>query len=261
MGSSDAPRRDLRTLALRQLHPLHSRVSPLRYFNDWRTEGYYGRTLSDAALARLWGNHYFAGLSLPRGAAVLDYGCGRGRHVGLLTQLGFRVAAQDLRPRAWWSRFPECTFQVVPAEAPRLPWTDRSFQAVLDVNVVHHLDESQLRTLAFEVFRVLAPGGYWILLEANADSYGAFAPRKYYGRLHRLQRVQRLALDAGFLEIDHSFEGIYAPVLPGLVNFVRKQAWPGPFMIEDFDSRLAAMAPRSRRALWLLRVQKPDANG
>ena len=30
-----------------------------------------------------------------------------------------------------------------------------------------------------------------------------------------------------------------------------------PMTIEDFDSRLASMIPARRRALWLLRLQKP----
>jgi SAM-dependent methyltransferase len=258
--ASGPQKRNLLTLALRQFNPLSSRLSPLRYFSDWRVERYYRRTVSDPALARLWCDHYLAGLSLPRGAAILDYGCGRGRHVGLLTQLGFRMAAQDLQPRSWWTHFPDCAFQALPAAAPRLPWASRAFRAVLDINVVHHLDDFQLQALAAEVFRVVEPGGVWILLEANAESYGAFLPMKYYGRLHCLEHVAQIAADAGFRELDRSFEGVYAPLLPNLVNFVRKQAWPGPFMIEDFDSKLAAKLPPSRRAQWLLRVQKPASH-
>ena len=255
------PKRNLRELILRQFNPLVSRLSPLRYFSDWRVEGYYRRTVSDSGVAQRWSDHYLAALALPRGAAVLDHGCGRGRNVGMLTQLGFRVGAQDLQPSAWWKRLGGCTFQAVPAAVPRLPWTDGAFQAVLDVEVIHHLDESQLHNHAAEVFRVLAPGGAWILLEANSDSYGARLPLKYCGRLHSLEHVRRLAAEVGFNELDRSFEGLYTPVLPNLVNFVRKQLWPGPLMIEDFDSRLAAMVPAHRRALWLLRLQKPVLHG
>ncbi len=252
---------DFRARALRQLNPLSSRVSPLRYFSDSRVEGYYRRTVNDASLAAGWRDHYLRGLTLESGAAVLDHGCGRGRHIGLLTQLGFLVAAQDVRTAPWWARVHACAFQAVPAEAPRLPWRDCSFDAMLDVNVVHHLDSAQLTTLAAEAFRVLKPGGCWLLLEANADSYGARAPRKYYGRLHTIEDVRRVTADRGFMEIDRSYEGFYSPVLPQLVNFLRKQAWPGPFEIEDFDSRLAAATPARRRALWLLRLRKPQRNG
>jgi SAM-dependent methyltransferase len=255
-----SPARRVWPLVVRQLHPLSSRFSPLRYFSDWRVEGYYRRTLRDAALATDWSRHYLSRLGLSAGAAVLDHGCGRGRHVALLTQLGFRVCAQDVRPHQWWRHFPDCTFQVVPAAAPRLPWPDATFQAVLDVNVVNHLDEGQVERLAREVWRVLAPGGSWILLEPNASSYSAAVRRRYYGRLYSLQDVKRRIDAVGFEQTDCTYHGAYAPVIPQVVNFFRKQAWPGPFTVDDFDSRLAAAIPERRRAQWLLRVRKPAAH-
>ena len=258
-GSASEPqRRDLLGLIRRQLNPVGSPLSPLRYFGDWRVEQYYRRTLSDRSLADAWSAHYLAGLNLEPGGAVLDHGCGRGRNAALLAQLGFDVSAQDLRPHTWWHTIRGCRFQQVPSTAPRLPWSDSSFALVLDVTVIHHLDDSQLRALAAEVHRVLAPGGYWLLLEANSESCGAAAPRRYYGgRLHTFEDVERLTSAAGFHRIDYSYEGFYSPLFPGIVNFIRKQAWPAPMTIEDFDSRLASMIPARRRALWLLRLQKP----
>lgn len=244
-------------VALRQLNPLASRLSPLRIFSDWRVERYYRRTLSDTELAQQWRRHTFSDLEMPVEPAVLDYGCGRGRNVALLAQLGFRVAAQDIKPHAWWRHLGGCGFQVVPPTAPRLPWANGTFHAVLDVTVIHHLDHAQLQALAAEVFRVLAPGGYWLLTEANSGSYGAAVPLRYYGRLHALAEVQQLAAAAGFLDAGQSYEGFYAPVFPNFINFLRKQAWPSSFTVDDFDSPLAAMIPASRRALWRLRLRKP----
>ena len=198
---------------------------------------------------------------LPATAAVLDYGCGRGRHVGLLSQLGFRVGAQDVKPHTWWRQFQRCAFQVVPAAAPGLPWREHTFEAVLDVTVIHHLAPPQLRQLAGEVFRVLMPGGYWLLVEANDESLGAAAPRRYYGQLHSLADVQQLARATGFVEVDHRYDGFYAPVAPTFINFLRKQAWPAPFSVDDFGSRLAAHFPPRRRAVWQLRLQKPERHG
>ncbi|MDP2318070.1 MAG: class I SAM-dependent methyltransferase [Acidobacteriota bacterium] len=233
----------------------------MRVFGDWRVERYYRRTLSDSELARQWRDHTFRDLEMPAEPAVLDYGCGRGRHVALLSQLGLRVAAQDIEHHAWWRHLDGCGFQVVPPDAPRLPWIDGTFHAVLDVTVIHHLDRAQLQALAAEVFRVLAPGGYWLLTEANSESYGAAAPMRHYGRLHSLPDVQAHAAAAGFQDAGHSYEGFYAPVLTTFVNFLRKQAWPGPFTVDDFDSPLAAMMPASRRALWRLCLRKPLDNG
>ena len=249
------------TSLARQLNPIASRVSPLRHLGDRRVETYYRRTVTDRALAEQWRQQYFNGLSVPAGGAVLDFGCGRGRHVGLLTQLGFTVGAQDVKPHSWWQRFRGTAFQIVPSGAPRLPWRDATFDAVLDVTVIHHLTGVQLRQLAAEVFRVLKPGGYWILVEANDQSWGASAPRRYYGSLHSLASVQALAREHTFDEVDHRFDGFYAPVAPTFVNFFRKQAWPGPFTVDDFGSRLASSVPPRRRALWQLRLQKPVIGG
>jgi SAM-dependent methyltransferase len=243
----------------RQLNPVGSRLSPLRYFSDWRVEQYYRRTLSDPLSAKSWAKHYLTGLKIDECAPVLDHGCGRGRNAAILSQLGFEVAAQDVRAHPWWRNLPACRFQQVPAAAPRLPWVDNTFALAIDVQVLHDLDESRLKTLMREMYRVLAPGGYWLLLEANTESYGAWAPRRYWGRLHTLERVQDIASRAGFDEIDHCYEGVYAPVLPGLVNFVRKQAWPGAYSIDDYGSWLETAVPESRRAFWFLRLRKHRA--
>jgi SAM-dependent methyltransferase len=240
----------------RQLNPVGSRFSPLRYFSDWRVDQYYMRTLSDPLLAKSWAQHYLTGLPLDAHAPVLDHGCGRGRNAAILTRLGFDVAAQDVGAHPWWRRLPACRFQQVPAAAPRLPWVDNTFALALDVQVLHDLEESRVEILMSEMHRVLAPGGYWLLLEANATSYGAWMPRRYWGRLHTLERVQQMASRAGFEEVDHQYEGVYAPVLPGLVNFARKQAWPGSYTVDDYGSWLEAAVPDRRRAFWFLRLRK-----
>jgi SAM-dependent methyltransferase len=250
-------KRDWRRLALRQLNPIASRLSPLRYFSDWRIEQYYRRTLSDAELASDWGQHYLGGLRLEPGAPVLDHGCGRGRNIALLSRLGFQVAAQDIQPHAWWHTLANCSFQTVPAIAPRLPWTSNAFAVVLDVGVIHYLTEPQLATLSREVFRVLAPGGHWVLLEANDGSYGRSTFLKTIGRLHPLQAVRRLILEVGFIEVDLRYEGFYAAVFPIAVNFVRKLMQPGSVDLSDYRSTLGARTPPERRGLWQLRLRKP----
>jgi SAM-dependent methyltransferase len=255
-GTSSGPRRQFRTLALRQLNPLASRLSPLRHFTDWRVEQYYRRTLTDTKFARDWGEAYLHGLPLYSGVRVLDYGCGRGRHTALLSHLGFAVAAQDIRTHAWWERLPDCVFQAVPPEASRLPWADRTFALVLDVGVIHYLSSAQLSTLGREVLRVLAPNGHWVLVEANDASYGASSIRRIVGRLHSLDSVRAIARQSGFVEVDVSYEGYYAPAFPLFVNFVRKIVRPGAVDLDDFQSSLAARTPPHRRGYWRLRLRK-----
>jgi SAM-dependent methyltransferase len=248
---------DLLGLVRRQLHPLGSRLSPLRYLGDWRINQYYRRTLSDGSLAEQWRAHYLDGLRIDDNAAVLDHGCGRGRHAGLLGQLGFRVAAQDVATQSWWSHLTGVTFQCVPPSAPTLPWADSSFQLVLDVGVIHYLTDTQLHRLAGEVFRVLVPGGYWLLLEANTASYGARVMRSVIGNLHELSLVRQIARVAGFDEIDVDYEGFYAPVAPRFVQYLTTVMRPAPMELGEWNAPLANRIEPERRKLWRLRLMRP----
>ncbi len=260
-GTPHKRRRDFWTLALRQLNPLASRLSPLRYFADWRVNQYYQRTLTDLKLAREWAAHHLEGLNVRPRAAVLDHGCGRGRHTALLSQLGFQVSAQDIESHAWWRKLPQCFFQKVPPSAPRLPWRDQAFNLVLDVGIIHYLTDEQLTVLANEVFRVLTPGGHWLLLEPNDESYGAYAMRRIIGHLHSVESARTVVAGAGFHEVDLTYEAFYAPVFPLFVNFVRNVARPGPMDLSDFHSTLAARIPDRRRGFWRLRLIKPLVSG
>jgi SAM-dependent methyltransferase len=255
-----APRlpRALWTLAWRQLNPLSSRLSPLRYLTDWRIEQFYRRTLTDRRLAEDWAQHYLGGLRLPAGAAVLDHGCGRGRHTALLDQLGYRVAAQDVVAHPWWRHLRQPSFQQVPGEAPRLPWSDEAFHLVLDVEVIHYLSADRLERLAREVFRTLVPGGCWLLLEANDQAYGARTMRRTIGALHSLAAVRRCLSAVGYRELDLGYEGFNAPVLPRAVNWALKVARPGPADFENWRTPFAGRIPPHRRKLWRLRVTKPS---
>lgn len=250
------PARPLTHRLLDQLNPVASRLSPLKWLTDARVERYYRRIMVDQEVARLWSRHYLAGATLPHGARVLDHGCGRGRHVALLAQLGYEVFAQDVASHPGWPQLPGA-FQVVPPTAPGLPWTSATFDLVLGVMVIHHMDTEAIARFASEVHRVLAPGGTWLLLEANDESYGARLPRKLIGRLHALADVRRAAEQAGFVVRDVDYEGVYASVWPRFVNVMRKVVWPGAFDVADYGSWLESTLEPRRRALWRLRLEKP----
>jgi SAM-dependent methyltransferase len=204
------------------IDPLVSPCLPLSYFSKFRINNYYRRVLNDKSLATKWAQHYFKGLNLPDSPVVLDYGCGRGRNTALLNQLGFNVAGQDISANPWWANLSQSGFQVVSPEYSLLPWKGEAFDLVLDSMVIHYLTEDQLVAYATEVMRVLKPGGYWLLLEANSTSYGASHLLRFYGRLHSLRTMQTLAEKSGFREVDHSYEGFYATAFPRLINFIRK---------------------------------------
>lgn len=236
--------------------PLDSPFSPLRALTKYRLEKFYKRTLYDIELAKNWAAHYLKGLQLPEVPVVLDHGCGRGRNVGLLNQLGYPVCGQDLgSAHPWWNHLSKSGFQVTMSPSDHLPWKQSVFDVVLNFEVIGHLDDHQLQRHASQVSRILRPKGYWLILEANSLGYNAAAHRKYYGRLHSLQTMQKISREFGFKEIDVSFEAFYAPFLPRLVNFLRKQCAPWPMDLSDYNSFLAKCISPTRRGLWLLRLQ------
>lgn len=241
--------------------PLRSPLLPFRYLTALRLEGYYRRTSTDRTLAEEWGAHYLRGLAFDPGAIALDFGCGRGRHIGILTQLGFRVAGQDVRPHPWWAQFSDAGFQTGSNGDPRLPWADGAFDLVLEMEVLHYLEPAAAARHLSEVARVLKPGGALVVLEANDRGTGAAYVRRQLPRLHSLDAVQAWVAGAGLQQVDSWYEGYYASRLPALVAYTRKQLSPRRFDPADFRSRIASRMEPSRRALWCLRAVKPAATG
>lgn len=240
-------------LLKRALNPVSSPFLPFRYISNLRTRQYYKRTIFERKLAEHWATHYFSELDLPPNAAVLDHGCGKGRNVGLLTQLGFNVSAQDIESHSWWGHFPYCKFQTVPPNAQRLPWPDASFDLILDFGVIGLFPHDKIVDLFIEIRRVLKPQGYWLILEANDNSYGRHAFQQPTLPLHAARLFSR---EAGFIEVNFSYEGFYSPFFPQLVNFFRKVCGPWRMNLSDFDSWLAQRIAAEKRGLWLLRLRR-----
>lgn len=237
------------------LNPLSNPLLPFRYLSQIRINRFYQRTLSDTDLARKWAGHYLDGLDLPKEAIVLDFGCGRGRNIGILNQLGYRVFGQDVEFNPWWNRLTACGFQVTQGSS-NLPWSNSEFDLIIEYLAIQCIHEDQLLKHAQEIKRILKPDGYWLLLETNSRSFGARQMRLKIGRLHELDKIKELTVNSGFIEISQSFEGFYAPYFPTFINFIRKICAPWEFDMFDYNSWVASIITPKRRAMWLLRLKK-----
>lgn len=103
-------------------------------------------------------------------ARALDLGCGAGRTTGDLAKRGYEVVAIDLAPRLLEMarvRYPALDFREMDATA--LGFEDASFDAVLfsynGIDCIHPV--ASRRSAMAEAFRVLRPGGHFILSSHN----------------------------------------------------------------------------------------------
>ncbi|HVX40771.1 MAG TPA: class I SAM-dependent methyltransferase [Gemmatimonadaceae bacterium] len=108
------------------------------------------------------------------GAAVLDWGCGNGHFSFFLERLGATVTGYSFEPA------PRCmahsaTFSHVrgsESDPRRIPFPDRSFDAVCSVGVLEHVWETggEERVSLSEIARILRPGGVFLTFHLPNES-------------------------------------------------------------------------------------------
>ena len=103
------------------------------------------------------------------GGALLDIGCGEGRHAIAAAKLGFKVTAVDYEPLALKRarRFATASktkgILFRQSDVLDLPFGDARFDAVLDYGCLHHQKKSDWAAYKAGLLRVLKPQGFFIL--------------------------------------------------------------------------------------------------
>lgn len=99
---------------------------------------------------------------LEGGGDALDLGCGNGKTVSTLLDLGYRVTGADFSETAvdmCRENFGDSA-AFVACDILDLPFPDGSFDYVTAVHVLEHIGDPDMGRAASEIRRVLRPGGY-----------------------------------------------------------------------------------------------------
>jgi len=114
--------------------------------------------------------------TLPPGRFVLDVGCGAGRHCVYLGGRGFRVAGLDVSPSGIKLAQEACAQRQIPFEGRvsdmnTIPWPDATFDATLSTSTIHHHLRADIARTIGEVWRVLKPGGHFLVDFPCTDTF------------------------------------------------------------------------------------------
>ena len=128
----------------------------------------YGRAKLDAMVDALFA-------SLPKGAAILDVGCGTGEH--LKRALSHGLVAVGLEPaeamrQAAIRNVPEARIEA--GVATELPFADGEFDALLMIEVLRYLHQEDIDQALREARRVLKPGGVVFVTLVNRWALDGF---------------------------------------------------------------------------------------
>lgn len=109
--------------------------------------------------------------------AVLDLGCGLGRHSVFFYKKGFEVTACDLSEYGVnhlkeWQKKEGVSFPVVQCDMKKLPFPDNSFDAIYSYHVISHCDSKGIVEILAEIRRVLKPGGEIYFDFCSKESWG-----------------------------------------------------------------------------------------
>lgn len=147
----------------------------------------YGRSKIDALVGELFE-------SLPKGAKVLDVGCGTGEHLARAVKAGFEAHGVEPAPAMLdFARKNVPEADIRQGIATELPFKDGEFDLVIMVEVLRYLDRPDTEQALKEARRVLKPGGLLFVTLVNRFALDGF---------YVLQRVRQAFKRRQFDEVN-----------------------------------------------------------
>jgi SAM-dependent methyltransferase len=156
--------------------------------------------LNDAGLAAVERDLRARSAARPR---VLDAGCATGALLERLRDRGWDTTGVEISPAAGYARTKRSLdVRSLPLEENRFP--DGGFDMVLASHVIEHLNDP--RSFVREVYRILTPGGSFIVTTPNIDGFQARLFRSHWRSaifdhlyLFSIKTLSRLLTDQGFV--------------------------------------------------------------
>ena len=167
-------------------------------------------------------------MPLDRAAAILDIGCGYGAILYALQQAGYHHACGvdgsaeqvQVAARLGIRGVVQGDLMQTLRETP-----DASLDVVIAFDVIEHFTKSELIPLVDEVWRVLKPGGRWVIHAPNGES--PFGNRVRFGDYTHEQAFTRTSLGqllvaSGFARVE-TYED--RPIPHGFISTLRAALW------------------------------------
>lgn len=177
---------------------------------------------------------YRTGLSLLKdlnlNGSILDFGCGQGRFLSMLSGMKFKdMAGADLMSRPM--EFPASYQWIQENLNNKLSLKEDSFDVIVAIEVLEHLENP--RAVVRELKRLLKPGGYLIMSTPNNESirsifslifkghFVSFLERDYPAHITALT-----SLDIKRILTENNFHGInFYYIKKGLIPALKGLTW------------------------------------
>ncbi|NDJ20061.1 methyltransferase domain-containing protein [Nostoc sp. B(2019)] len=117
------------------------------------------------------------GLTIHSDTQILDLCCGSGQATQFLVKYSENVTGLDASPKSLQRarrNVPEADY--VEAFAEEMPFAEHLFDVVHTSTALHEMQPEQLRKIIKEVYRVLKPGGIFVLVDFHAPTNPVFWP-------------------------------------------------------------------------------------
>lgn len=142
-------------------------LNPIVVVGHLKQEWLYRSYLNNEQSARNFALDY---LPKPVSDPVLDFGCGRGRHVAVLNNLGCDVTGVDRAYSKWWNNIKPRSNKVnfKWGEYTLNDFKDKQFNLCLCFLVLYLIDDDEWTLSQFH--RILRPDGWLVLQVPNAKN-------------------------------------------------------------------------------------------